>query len=77
VASGLLSREAEEGGGGLVLVRSTVVPSGARRRPSGKREERREISVSIRFRWGKEGFDLLYVSHSVVMDYVPRLNKHF
>jgi hypothetical protein len=65
VASGLLSGDAEEGGGVLVLVvggaqvRSTAVSSGAWWRPLGKREERREISVSIRLRWGKEGFGRL------------------
>jgi hypothetical protein len=46
--SGLLSGEAEEGGGALVpvvggaQVRSTAVPNDALWRPSGKREERPE-----------------------------------
>jgi hypothetical protein len=76
VASGLLGGEAEEGGGALVPVvgsaqmRSTAVSSGAWRRPSGKREERRY--VPYRFDCDGERSDsgeYTAVSYSVVIDY--------
>jgi hypothetical protein len=64
VASGLLSGEAEEGGGALVPVVGSA--QCARRRcpatPALVGEERGKAirSVSIRLRWGKEGFGRVY-----------------
>jgi hypothetical protein len=83
VASGLLSGEAEEGGGALVpVVGSAQVRSTGsvqRRLTAAVGEERGEAirSISIRLRWERWDSDEYTVaSHSVVMDYVRRLNKH-